>query len=215
MSRTYDNHRQNQRDWILQAAEDLFIDRGIDPVTISDIATATRLTRVTIYKYFANKELIAQEIYRTTLRGWRERDEREVWPVPGNGFERLSHFMSNFFTYLVENPREARFVAEFNYLYAREWSAEMIVGILDEILGDTRRFVHDAIADGIADGSIRADLDPDLAVAAVFNFNSALIGRIGEMGTKVEDEYGLSSLAIFEQVWKVFVDGLRPSSAGR
>jgi AcrR family transcriptional regulator len=48
----YANHRENQREWILEVAENLFIEKGIEKVTIADIATASRLTRATLYRYF-------------------------------------------------------------------------------------------------------------------------------------------------------------------
>ena len=51
-------------------------------------------------------------------------------------------------------------------------------------------------------------------LAAIFNFNSGMLSRVGEMGNKLEGEYGLSLEAIFSQVARIFLDGLRPC-AGR
>ena len=118
----YTNHRESQREGILEVAEDLFIQRGIEQVTIGDIAKSSRITRATIYKYFANKEEIAQQIFNIITKGWRDRNEREVWGFQGTGFERLENFLTSFFRYLFQNPREASFVAELNYLYAKKWS---------------------------------------------------------------------------------------------
>jgi AcrR family transcriptional regulator len=35
---TYVNHRENQKEWILEVSENLFIEKGIEQVTIGDIA---------------------------------------------------------------------------------------------------------------------------------------------------------------------------------
>lgn len=211
----YSNHRENQKEWILEVSEDLFIQKGIEQVTIGDIAETSRLTRATIYKYFSNKEQMAQEIFKSVTKGWRDRNEREVWGHQGTGYERLEKFITVFFGYLFQNPRETSFVAELNYLYAKQWSAEMFTSTMLENLQEDRQFVLDSIHKGIADGSLRTDIDPDLMLAAFFNFISGTFSRLGEMGDKVEKEFGHSSQAIFSQICRIFLDGLKASLANR
>jgi AcrR family transcriptional regulator len=205
----YAAHRENQREWILEVAEDLFIQKGIEQVTIGDIATASRLTRATIYKYFSNKEEMAKEIFKSITKEWRDRNEREVWSFQGTGYERLERFITVFFGHLFDTPREASFVAELNYLYAKEWSAEMFTNTMLENLQEDRQFVLASIHKGVADGSLRADIDPELLLAAFFNFISGTFSRLGEMGDKVEKEFGNSSQAIFSQICRIFMDGLK------
>jgi AcrR family transcriptional regulator len=211
----YANHRENQKEWILEVAEDLFIQKGIELVTIGDIAKASRLTRATIYKYFANKEQIAQEIFRSVTKGWRDRNEREVWGFQGTGYELLEKFITVFFSYLFQNPREASFAAELNYLYAKQWSAEMFANTMLENLQEDRQFVLDSIRKGVEDGSLRSDIDPELMLAAFFNFISGTFSRLGEMGDKVEKEFGHSSRAIFTQICRIFLDGLKAPLSNR
>lgn len=205
----YINHRENQREWILEVAEDLFIQEGIAQVTIGDIAESSRLTRATIYKYFSNKEQMAQEIFQTVTKGWAERDERDVWNYKGNGYELIERFVNSHFNYLFQNLREARFVAEFNYLYAKEWSVEDVMKLLSVNLGVERQHLMDCIQQGQADGSLRSDISPEMMLAIIFNFNSGMMSRLGELGDKVEGEYGLNVQAIFLQVCRVFLDGIK------
>lgn len=208
-SGTYTNHRENQKEWILEVAEGLFIQKGIEQITIGDIAKACRLTRATVYKYFANKEEIAQEIFKSVTKGWRDRNEREVWGFQGTGYERLEKFITSFFTYLFQNPREASFVAELNYLYAKAWSAEVFAERMLGNLREDRQFVLASIQQGRADGSLRTDIEPELMLAAFFNFMSGMISRVGEMGEKVEQEFGASVPTIFAQINRFFLDGLK------
>ncbi len=205
----YTTHRENQREGILEVSEDLFIKKGIEQVTIGEIAEASRLTRATIYKYFANKEEIAQEIFKTITKGWRDRNELEVWNFRGTGYERLENFITSFFNYLLQNPRETGFVAELNYLYAKQWSAEMFAETMLEHLKEDRQYVLDSILLGITDGSLRNDIDAELLLAAFFNFISGTISRLGEMGAKVDAEFGHSSQKIFSQICRIFLDGLK------
>lgn len=205
----YVNHRENQTELILETAQDLFIRKGIEQVTISAIADGCRLTRATIYKYFSNKEEIAQAIFISITKGWRDRNEREIWGYQGNGYQRLEKFLSSFFDYLFQNPNEVGFVAELNYLYAKQWSSDMFVETMLENLREDRQFVLDSIQAGIDDGSLRTDMDPELMLAAFFNFLSGMISRLGEMGDKVEAEFGISSQKIFTQIYRTFLDGLK------
>lgn len=210
----YAAHRENQREWILEVAENLFTQKGIEAVTLTDIAKAARLTKATLYRYFSSKEEMAQEIFKIVTHGWRERNEREVWALPGNGYAYIERFVTSHFNYLFQNSRQARFVAEFNYKYAQAWPAELMTQLLAETLSEERRHLFDAIRVGQQDGSLRTDMDAEVMLAAIFNFNSGMLGRIGELGDKLEGEYGLSLEAIFSQVARIFLAGLKPA-AGR
>jgi hypothetical protein len=152
---------------------------------------------------------MAQEIFKIVTRGWAVRDEREVWSIPGSGYEQVERFVHSHFNYLFQNIREARFIAEFNYLYAKEWPAEVALKLFAENLEGERQHLLAGIRQGQVDGSLRTDIDPDLMLASVFNFNSGMMSRLGELGSKVEGEYGLSVQTIFDQVSRIFLDGLK------
>jgi AcrR family transcriptional regulator len=209
----YAAHRENQRERILEVAENLFIQKGIESVTFSDIADEARLTRATVYRYYGSKEEIAQAIFKLITKGWRERNEREVWNYEGSGHARLERFLTSFFGYLFQNPREASFVAELNYLYAKNWTPDQFAAQMLEHLQADRDLVLASIRQGMADGSVRQDVEPELMLAAFFNFVPATISRLGEMGDKVEREFGVSAEAIFGQVCRFFLDGLKPQGA--
>jgi len=206
--RIYTSHRKNQRDKILEVAENLFIKKGIDPVTMADIASASRLTRATIYKYFDNRKEIAFEIFKTVISNWRDIAAAEELSHGGTGFQRIERFLTSFCEYLMANPRETRFIAEFNYLYAREWPARQVLHAL-ESLEDVRRIIVEYLRQGIEDGSLESDLNPELTMAAIFNLNSSLVGRLGEMGKKLQDEFDLTAEQIITEIYRIFINGIR------
>lgn len=59
-----DRRRARNRDAILAAAETLFGARGIDGVSIDEIADAADLAKGTVYNHFADKDALAAEIAR-------------------------------------------------------------------------------------------------------------------------------------------------------
>jgi AcrR family transcriptional regulator len=211
----YRAHRESQRELILETAEELFIANGVEPVTVGDIAKASRLTRATIYKYFSNKEEMAGEILKTVTKGWVERDEREVWSLPGTGYEQIERFVRSHFDYLFGNPKEARFLAEFNYMYSKKMSVEAAMRLFAENLEGERRRLFSSIQKGQADGSVRADIGAEILLASILNFNSGMMSRLGELGDKVEGEYGLNVQSIFRQICRLFLDGIKADPARR
>ena len=52
-----------QRIAILDAAEKLFLESGIEKTTMIDIAERAGITRVTLYRYFANRDEVAVAVH--------------------------------------------------------------------------------------------------------------------------------------------------------
>jgi hypothetical protein len=65
------------------------------------------------------------------------------------------------------------------------------------------------IREGIADGSLRSDLDPGLTLHAVINAVIAAQRRLASLGNKVELEYGHPIDRLFRETIRIIVFGLR------
>ena len=75
MTSTYERNRINgvhqvdeQRNAILDAAETLFLRKGLENTTMGDIAKETGIHRATVYRYFPDRDPIAFEIATRMLR---------------------------------------------------------------------------------------------------------------------------------------------------
>ena len=100
-------------------------------------------------------------------------------------------------------------MAEFNHLYAKEWSPSQVLKALLPILREDRDQLIECIHQGITDGSLHPDLDPDLTMAAIYNFNSSLLVRLGQMGTKIQEEYGIGADKITSEIYRIFLNGIK------
>jgi AcrR family transcriptional regulator len=207
----YVAHRTSQREKILEVAETLFIERGIESVSISDIAAASRLTRATVYKYFPNLKEIAFDIFQTVVSTWHERN-KQVWSYPGNGFQRIEKFLTSICDHLFQSPDEARFLAEFNNLYAKKWPSSQVLEVLEQTVGEDKNLILKCIRQGIEDGSVRSDLDPGLTMAAIHNLNAGLLSRLGQMGGKLQEEFGIGADRIFSEIYRIFTNGIKMNS---
>lgn len=72
--------REERRDQILDAAVGLFVANGYGQVTIDEIATASRVTKRTIYTYFGDKA----EVFTAAVERFRARDLANLETTAGS-----------------------------------------------------------------------------------------------------------------------------------
>jgi TetR/AcrR family transcriptional repressor of mexJK operon len=61
-----ENRSDRKRRLLLQAATEVFLDKGYDSTTMDDVATKAAVSKPTVYKYFSDKERLFAEIVRAT-----------------------------------------------------------------------------------------------------------------------------------------------------
>ena len=199
----YQNHRDNQLERILEAAEELFIRDGIDNVSISAIASAARISRKTLYEYYSNKQEIAWAIMQTISDERTSNMEQPRIP-DGNGFQRLEFFLQHLVNLLEVHPEHFRFISEFNNLYAREGDPTRV----RQIFGKRGDPLVQMIRQGIADGSICPDVDPDLLSAALLNLVSGMNSRFALLGDQISAEYGRPVMELYREICRTFLRGI-------
>ncbi len=209
---TYHAHRERQQQRILDAAETLFDEHGIDRVTMADITSASGVRASTVYQYFSNKDEIVWAILSALFTENTERAKQRLEGAT-TGLGRVTALLEFMADELSLHPAKARFMAQFDALYARDWPAERLLTLEAQINPQGFRYFSELIREGIADGSLRPDLDPDLTMHAVIN---AVIGaqrRLASLGNKVEIEYGQSIDRLFRETIRVLLLGLRATES--
>ncbi len=209
---TYQAHRERQRRRILDAAWKLFDAYGIDRTTMAEITSASGVQPSTMYQYFANKEDIVWAILRELMQEVSERSKQRLEGAP-NAMARLTALLDFMADELENNPVKVRFMAQFDAIYARDWPAKRLLTLESQINPEGFGVFTELIREGIADGSLRPDLDPGLTMHAVMN---AVIGaqrRLASLGEKVELEYGQPIDQLFRETIRVLLIGLRAPEA--
>ncbi|GGA63990.1 hypothetical protein GCM10011507_14530 [Edaphobacter acidisoli] len=204
----YHAHRERQRRRILDAAWKLFDERGIDRITMAEITLVSGVQPSTMYQYFSNKDDIVWAILRELMQEVSERAKRTLEDAP-NAMARLAALLDFLADELANNPIRVRFMAQFDAMYARDWPAERLMTLESQINPEGFEVFTEIIREGIADGSLRADLVPDLTIHAVVN---AVIGaqrRLASLGNKIELEYGKPIDRLFRETIRVLLLGLR------
>jgi len=195
---------------ILEAAEKLFIRDGIDNVSIGAIADAARIARKTLYQYFSNKQDIAWAILQNLTDESTSAFDHPQIP-DGSGFQRIEAFMLHMIHLLEAYPEHIRFIVEFDALYAREGDPTRVRQIFAK-RGDP---LIQMIRQGIADGSIRPDVDAELFSAAMLNLVSGMNSRFALLGKQVSEEYGHPVMELYREICHNFLRGIQAAPAPR
>jgi AcrR family transcriptional regulator len=206
--RTYHIHRERQRRRILDAAEKLFDQHGIDRVTMTEIISSTELRTSTIYQYFSSKDDIVWAILEVVLADFSARAKAAI-DREQTALAKITALLELMADDLARNQAKVRFVAQFDAMYARDWPAERMLTLEAQINPEGFEHFSRLIREGIADGSLRADLDPDLTLHAVINAVVGAQRRLASLGGRVELEYGQPVDRMFRETIRLLLVGLR------
>ncbi len=207
---TYHAHRDRQRRRILGAAEKLFDERGIDRTMMAEVISASELRPSTIYQYFANKDDIVWAILGEVLEEAAARAKKSIEGA-ATGLARITALLEYMADELINSQSKIRFMAQFDAMYARDWPAERLLTLESQFHDLGFKAFRKLIREGIADGSLRSDLDPDLTLHAVINAVIASQRRLASLGKKVEVEYGQPIDRLFRETIRIILFGLRSS----
>jgi AcrR family transcriptional regulator len=202
-------HRERQCRRILAAAQELFDERGIDRVTMADIVSTAGIRASTLYEYFSNKDEIVWALVEEFMREGSERIQKGIEGVSGPALAKITALFRAFEDELTRDPARVRFMAQFDSMYARDWSVERLLAVEDKIMPGRFQSLADLIREGIADGSLRPNLDTELTMHSVMN---AVIGtqrRLASLGDRVETEYGQPIELLFRESVRILLLGLR------
>lgn len=187
-----------RREAILEAAVEVFAERGYHAARVSDIARAAGVADGTIYLYFKNKEDLLLSIFEDKMALLRQGALAALEGVD-DPLERVRAFARFHFDAVQRYPA----LSEVLQVELR-LSNKFIKDYRPQALWDYLRVFESILKDGQACGAVRADVDTFLAMWAFF-------GALDEIGMQavLTRRKGLFNLdAAAEQVSSIFIRGL-------
>jgi len=175
---------------ILDAATVVIAERGIEGAKMEDIASAAELGKSTIYNYFASKQLLLAGL---DLRGTKieEKGFRNAYDAGKNGLDRAIRIGRFYFKYAMEHIVCFQAKVQIGRISPAMFDQFKDDTLMKDYMQATKRIhqiLADAIADGISDGTVRSDLDPErmsLLLWCQYNGVIEIIQNRGEMITTV------------------------------
>ena len=167
MSRKTKEEAEKTRSRILASALSLFVKKGYERTTFTDIAARLKMTKGAVYWHFASKEALLVALVEEMLKKFRRRLD-EFLPKGELTFKAVADMMVQSAGRLVEDPKSAAF---FMLMKTRiKWGADSMAATREKLLsrdmnGPYHTFIK-AVENDIAAKRVRADVNP-VALASV------------------------------------------------
>ena len=166
--------KERRRAEIVDAAEQLYAEKGWDSVTMDQVAKAARLSRALLYVYFRDRDELQFAIGERALEMLRTRFV-EAAARHTRGIDRVEAIGRAYMTYARDFPHYFDVCARFqaHEMPQHPGSNEGACALA----GDAAiAVVVEGIRAGIADGSIRSDIgDPTLYAVTLWAFTHGVI----------------------------------------
>ncbi len=178
-------NNKSTEDRIMEHARKLFLRKGYHGTTVDDIARSAKLTKGSFYWYFKSKEDMLKRIFLEFEKLFLDSMIRSINAVEGGTLDKIAKFIRFIPAFAYYNPE---LCVAFTTL-----SGEL-VGTRHKIETDIRRiykryqdFLSELVVQGIKEGVVRKDLNPDLVASVIIAFHSGILfqwfmnkGRIDE-----------------------------------
>ena len=167
--------RDKNRQRVIEVAQTLFIDEGVAVTSVNRIAKEAGLPPMSVYRYFGTKDCLVIAAWRDALKQFYERfmERYELRAKTlKTGFEKYVACMDEYKNAYTEMPKWYAYTREM-LSYAMEENIETELNISDVFWQFTDKEIPVpaliALREGIADGSIRSDIDIHMIYQILIN----------------------------------------------
>jgi AcrR family transcriptional regulator len=191
---------------ILEAALEVFGERGLAVSRLEDIAKRAGLSKGTIYLYFPNKEELFREVVRNTVVSNIETSEQEISAMAGSATDVLSRSLRAYWTFI----RSAQFAPLFRLIHAEIQNfPDLARFYADEVVSRRLKLIASVIERGVESGEFRK-VEP-LAAARMLAAPFVIHGLwcthrdcFASVATKSDDE-------VLDEIVSFYLHALRPA----
>lgn len=189
--------RAATRESIIDAAEALLEQGGLDAVTLPAVSERADVALQTIYNRVGTRDAVLLAVAERALAANRTYMD-EAYASPGTPEERVLAAATAYAQFAVERPNQ------FRLLSAPPDLPEALTRIAD-LTDEQNGKLATLIRDGIAEGAVRADIDPDQTATLLWAAVNGVLSLSWRADRHRTD--GAEMLALFGAIVS---DGLRP-----
>ncbi len=195
-----------RRNAIIEGAEELFFRNGYDKTRMLEIADYCELSKGSLYLYFNNKEDLAHAVvsrsHSILLNLLQEGADRGE-----TGLEKVKEMLEAFVTFYGEYNRafSLSFLLE-SKLRSVPPDGHRWTDYIDRIHALTAAVLRQ----GMHDGSIRSDIDPELAAITYMNAAEGFFHRIA-FRSKMAAIHGYSAEQLVRELFTILANSLTPT----
>ena len=195
---------------IIEKAISIFVSEGLANTRMADVAAAAGMSRRTLYRYYRTKEELAFAVEYDIFDQFKDVLTDRVSQFPGNGYNRFS-LLIDLFTELFEKyADELRFTGEFDHYFSGDYSDHEFLVRFKKLLLEVQSVYTGILSEGIADGSIRKDIDIILTYSTLSNGFFSFSQRILIRGKNLKMEQDINPPDILKHFFTLILDSVKP-----
>ncbi len=205
--------KQERRSLILRATKKLILDKGVDSVSMQDIADATELSKATLYLYFESKEAILWEILDDAARYFVSYVQERVAPA-SNGLEAVRALWESYLSLFGSSTDILVLTGIAKYVDSAFFAdEEEPPPSKRNATWQIRATIEDVLGRGIADGSLDPSTEPGQVARMVMIIATALVDNIARRPRKERD--GRVIREELRSTFELFLRGLAAEGTDR
>jgi AcrR family transcriptional regulator len=164
MTRKQMEHQSRQQ-FVLTATRKLLMEKGIENASMEDIATEAEYTRRTLYAYFNSRDEILLMVFTEDLaHRWAE--QRKAIQSPATGLEKIVAWGKSFYEYAGTYPHCMHLQIYWDFKgIDRDRIGEEAFASFESINNSLAEGLREIFRLGVADGSLRPDINVDLCIS--------------------------------------------------
>lgn len=184
-----EKEKQAREIGILNAAEQLFFEKGYDGASMDEIADKAQFTKRTLYQYFISKE----DLYFAVALKWFKKlfsYFEEVMLKKTSGYDKFRFSGLAYYQFSKDYPAAFRLLNHCNVINTNKDTSSNFQKMM--LLGNEmfRRF-SETIEEGKKDGSVRDDLDPKTGAFSAVYLLIGFLNIITEKGDNIQKYHQL------------------------
>ncbi len=193
VARRREREKQRRRAEILQAAADVFLEKGISAASMEEIAERAELSKGTLYLYFDSKEDLFVAVGTETFVFLASLFEQATSGAD-SGIEALAHLGSTYLRFFEDYPGRFRlvFLNDSPAFYGNV--SEDSLAARSEKLQACACWVTRALAAAREEGVLKPDVDTELAANLLFAHTTGVIMFYGRHHRESDRPWGAPPL---------------------
>jgi len=197
----------------VDAAERLFLRLDFAAVNMSAVAEEAGISRPTLYKYFPSLDELALAVEMRAMDELYQVEERWL-DIEGRAIERIEGLLRELAGLALESPAHLRFSGLFDHHYRSGYSSRAMAESYGDFLGRFDR-IERLVAEGMADGSLRHDLEAHRTAYAIGNAYLSLLQRVASRRELLEIEQRVKARDIFDDYIDMALAWVAAPGSGR
>lgn len=164
---------------IIEETKVLFLEKGIDGVTMAEIASHLSIGEASLYRYFGTKQALT--VYSSILIWNHIFQMLDQLPLKESGYENIKSFYHLFLTIFEKHPDFFRFLEEFDSKIVNSPLSKEELQEYEKTILKFKKVFDQFFEQGIADGSIKDGIHKDIFY---YTTSHALIGLCKKLATQ-------------------------------